>query len=178
VLPSASDPSKTEGSAIAAGTGQPARLALQAEDTALHTRSTLLSTAPSDPLEALYVKAQMNARLAMVLQDAGFRKELDSLHDALRHRLHLQETQLAASLAVSSGLSVGYVAWLLRGGILVSSLLSSLPAWTLTDPLPILARPKREKDEDEDESLEGMLHKSKRRKAARTDRETDEANPA
>jgi hypothetical protein len=37
-------------------------------------------------------------------------------------------------------MSVGYVVWLFRGGLLLGSLLSSLPAWHVIDPLPVLAR--------------------------------------
>jgi hypothetical protein len=46
---------------------------------------------------------------------------------------------------------VGYVLWLLRGGALIASLLSSLPAWRLIDPLPVLSRVDDEEDVDEDQ---------------------------
>ena len=50
--------------------------------------------------------------------------------------------------------------WLLRGGALISSLLSSLPAWQLVDPLPVLARAERSggprpADGDDDEPGDG-----------------------
>jgi hypothetical protein len=34
--------------------------------------------------------------------------------------------------------SVGYIAWLLNGGALVASMITSLPVWQSFDPLPIL----------------------------------------
>ena len=43
----------------------------------------------------------------------------------------------------------------IRGGMLLSTLLSSMPAWRLLDPLPILAG-KLDEDDDE-ESLETIL---------------------
>ena len=43
----------------------------------------------------------------------------------------------AASL-VSVGVSVMYFMWAVRAGSVLSSLLSSMPAWNLVDPLPIL----------------------------------------
>ena len=43
------------------------------------------------------------------------------------------------------------VLWLLRGGALLASLLSSLPAWRLIDPLPVLSRVDDEEDADEDQ---------------------------
>jgi hypothetical protein len=39
---------------------------------------------------------------------------------------------------VTSALSAGYIVWLLRGGYLLAALASSIPAWQLLDPLPIL----------------------------------------
>jgi hypothetical protein len=61
-------------------------------------------------------------------------------------------------VAVGTGLSVGFVAWLIRGGALLSSLVSSLPAWRVLDPFPVLAR--RNDDDpldDDDESLESLV---------------------
>jgi hypothetical protein len=49
------------------------------------------------------------------------------------------ESLVVGTTAVSvTGLTVGYVLWLLRGGTLLASLVSSLPAWCAFDPLPIL----------------------------------------
>jgi hypothetical protein len=47
--------------------------------------------------------------------------------------------------------------WLLRGGVLVTSLMSSLPAWRVIDPLPVLARGRRRADDEDDESLDDMV---------------------
>jgi hypothetical protein len=48
------------------------------------------------------------------------------------------------------GLSAGYVVWMLKGGSLLASVLSSLPAWQLADPLAILVGKKEDEDEDDD----------------------------
>jgi len=45
------------------------------------------------------------------------------------------------------------VLWLIRGGVLVGSYLSALPAWRMLDPLPVLSRV--DEEEDEEEPLEG-----------------------
>jgi Nitrous oxidase accessory protein len=63
---------------------------------------------------------------------------------------------VGGTAAVSTGLSVGYVVWTLRSGILMTSLLSSLPAWRFIDPLPILSGKVSAEDED-DESLESLV---------------------
>jgi hypothetical protein len=66
---------------------------------------------------------------------------------------------VASTIAASAGLSAGYVVWLIRGGVLLSGVLSALPAWQLIDPLPVLAYIKRDtdKDSEEGESLESMV---------------------
>jgi len=51
---------------------------------------------------------------------------------------------------------VGYLLWLIRGGTLMGSVLSSLPAWRLVDPLPVLGSLGDDLDND-DESLESMV---------------------
>jgi hypothetical protein len=66
-----------------------------------------------------------------------------------------------STVLVSSGLSVGYVLWLARGGALVASLMSSVPAWASVDPLPVLSQMRRKgngqggTDDDGDEAAEG-----------------------
>ena len=79
------------------------------------------------------------------------------------------ETLTVGTVAGLSGvLSVGYITWVIRGGSLVASMLSALPAWRFADPLPVLEQSKRESrrrardedvDDDEDEQeLGAMLH--------------------
>jgi hypothetical protein len=68
---------------------------------------------------------------------------------------------IGSALTFVTGLSIGYVLWLIRGGLLLSSLLSSLPAWRFVDPLPVLAHldASAKEDETEDDSLEAVLQK-------------------
>ncbi|HHD63196.1 MAG TPA: tandem-95 repeat protein, partial [Desulfobulbaceae bacterium] len=67
------------------------------------------------------------------------------------------KTVVGSAIAVSTGLSVGYVVWLIRGGMLMSSVLFSMPAWQLADPLPLLNRADDDDDEKDDESLEKII---------------------
>jgi hypothetical protein len=86
------------------------------------------------------------------------RDSLDALKEETVRDVQLGEAVVGSAVAVSTGLSVGYVVWMIRGGSLLASVLSSMPAWQLADPLPILAGTK---DEDEDEeSLETIIKKS------------------
>jgi hypothetical protein len=72
------------------------------------------------------------------------------------------EHWVTGSIAVGGlGLTVGYVLWLLRGGALLTSLLSTLPAWRLIDPLPVLARvDEEEAEEDDDDAFAAFLEGS------------------
>jgi hypothetical protein len=80
----------------------------------------------------------------------GLAGDLDRIRDDMGEQVEL-EHWASGSIAVGSfGLTVGYVLWLLRGGALLASLLSSLPAWRLIDPLPVLSRVDEEEDLDED----------------------------
>lgn len=45
---------------------------------------------------------------------------------------------VGTAVSVSSTLSLSYVIWFLRGGSLLTSLLTNLPAWQFFDPLPVL----------------------------------------
>ena len=80
---------------------------------------------------------------------------MDNLRDETKTHGETQQILVASSVSVSTGLSVGYVAWLLRGGVLLSTLLSSLPAWRVLDPLPVLGR--MDDDEEEDDDLSAMV---------------------
>jgi hypothetical protein len=66
-------------------------------------------------------------------------RKLEELKRQMLQQDTAHQSVLASSIALTSGLSIGYVVWLIRGGILVSSMLSALPAWQLIDPLPVLA---------------------------------------
>ena len=69
------------------------------------------------------------------------------------------DTKVGTSVGLSSGFTVGYLLWLVRGGTLMGSVLSSLPAWRLVDPLPVLAELDDDLDDD-NESLESMVNKT------------------
>jgi hypothetical protein len=84
---------------------------------------------------------------------------LDELRDAVQQGEARAHTVLGGTTAMATGLSIGYVLWLLRGGLLLSSLLTSLPAWRFVDPLPVLAHVaiNSQTDTTDDESLETMV---------------------
>jgi hypothetical protein len=85
--------------------------------------------------------------------------QMDQMRDELREEGKVEASTIAATAATSLSLSVGYVIWLLRGGVLLSTLVSSVPAWRFVDPLPVLGRMDGEDgmDDEGDDSLESLV---------------------
>lgn len=87
------------------------------------------------------------------IRSAAFATELDRLREAVREDLDLEKSVTISVVSVSLGLSFVYVLWLIRGGVLLGSYLSALPAWRILDPLPVLARSGDDAGDEEDEPL-------------------------
>jgi hypothetical protein len=103
---------------------------------------------------------------------AQVRKSLDAVKNEVSGEIRVGKTVLGATVATSVSLSAGYVIWMLKGGSLLASVLSSLPAWRLTDPLAILMG--RTGDEDDDESLETIIDKGSGRDEGAKSNASDE----
>jgi len=82
---------------------------------------------------------QLNSEIRTVFESQGFNEQLNSMREDINNSTSTQEVVVGTSVAISTGLSVSYVIWLVRGGVLISTVLSSLPAWQFIDPLPILS---------------------------------------
>jgi len=87
-------------------------------------------------------------------------KNLDETKQQFGNTANIGKMVEVGSVAVSSSLSVGYILWLLRSGVVVASMMSAMPAWRFIDPLPVLGGQDGE-DEDDGESLETMVRKEK-----------------
>ncbi|MCZ6828552.1 MAG: hypothetical protein O7F73_03005 [Gammaproteobacteria bacterium] len=92
--------------------------------------------------------------------DSPLQFALDDLRDQLENAVKkdiLRELMVTGAVRVTGAtLSAGYLAWLLRAGPMVASLVASLPVWARFDPLPVLLTdPERKKSdlaaEDEDD---------------------------
>jgi hypothetical protein len=93
--------------------------------------------------------------LQRTLRSTAFSNQLDQLRGNLQEGLELDKTITLSVAGVSLGLSLVYVVWLIRGGVLMGSYLSALPAWRVLDPLPVLSRVDEEAEED-DEALDAV----------------------
>ncbi len=95
-----------------------------------------------------------------------YRNAAKAARDEVTEQAHVAATVIGSSTIVTTGLSVGYVLWLARGGLLLASLLSTMPAWRVIDPLPVLAGFRNSDDENDDESLESLVKKGAKKKPA------------
>ena len=118
---------------------------------------------PTEQPELTLVRFTVGARgegatmeeLQRTFRSTAFSGQLDHLRANVQETLDLDRTMSISVAGVSLGLSLVYVLWLIRGGVLMGSYLSALPAWRVLDPLPVLSRVDDEADED-DEALDGV----------------------
>ncbi len=89
------------------------------------------------------------------LRSTEFSGQLDQMRAGLQDELDLNRNVTISVAGVSLGLSLVYVLWLIRGGVLMGSYLSALPAWRVLDPLPVLSRVDDDAQED-DEALDAV----------------------
>ena len=115
------------------------------------------SLAANPSLDELMVSARNAASARAAVLDAHFIDELDTVRKDMQQQARLHGTVVGSGAALSAGISVGYVVWLARGGLLLASMLSSMPAWRLVDPLPILASLRGGSDDDAGDSLATLL---------------------
>jgi len=89
-------------------------------------------------------------------------RQLDDMRRSVDENNAMRGEVVLANVVLGGGLSVGYVMWLLRGGLLLSTLVSTLPAWAVVDPLPVLsARKRRDEDARHDDPLERLFSRAR-----------------
>jgi hypothetical protein len=98
-----------------------------------------------------------NAEANDVAQGSPLWNDLNAMDRKLLSQLTTQEFAIGTALTVSTGFTVGYVLWLLRGGVLLSSLLAQMPAWRLVDPLVVLNGTNDGEKDGEQETLETIV---------------------
>ncbi|MBX3653156.1 MAG: LEPR-XLL domain-containing protein [Ramlibacter sp.] len=109
----------------------------------------LLPAAAEAPLEIASVTSMGNSlrsvsvsgdELQRAFRSQAFVEEMDRAREQIRVELNLDRTVAVSAAGVGFGASVIYVLWLIRGGVLMGSYLSALPAWRVLDPLPVLSQ--------------------------------------
>jgi VCBS repeat-containing protein len=107
------------------------------------------------------------ASLQLITEEDGLWKDLNSMQKEFRSEADHENLIVGGASLVTATLSAGYFLLTARAGYLLSILLSSLPAWRMVDPLPILDRfiddPERgQKDSD---SLASLIEKAEKKAA-------------
>ena len=102
--------------------------------------------------------------MVYVLEQTGFWTELDTFEQDVQASIlqegEWEELVVETTTVAGTTLTVGYIVWLLRSGSIVFGLVSSLPAWTMMDPLPVLQSGLEgvgDTDNFDDDSLQGIL---------------------
>ena len=134
--------------------------ALNFQDIAARLSGVYRAEQPVDAADPGSQEVERQVRVHNLMSARVYLNMLQTLNEVKQEMvgdIAFNQTVLGSAIVMSTGLSVGYVVWLVRGGMLLSSLLSSLPAWQILDPLPILARRKDGEDSDDEESLESIL---------------------
>jgi hypothetical protein len=129
---------------------RPARHFARAEVTGRDARVRAEESRSSSPL------AKDRGRLVHLGETSQLWRDLDEFQQTVGMDLQLQNIAIGSVGTVVSGFTVGYVLWALRSGLLLTSVLASLPAWTLFDPLAI-ASASGQYDDDREESLEQII---------------------
>ena len=105
---------------------------------------------PSEDSALLDATVRAQQLVSTALRDRDLGQEWDGVRDQAVAASSDRREASASILLISGSLSVGYVLWLGRGGALLASMLSALPAWSRLDPLPVLAQVRRRDDDRED----------------------------
>ncbi len=113
------------------------QLLTQIEDEALGVIESIDFSLPKELGEGLVTRLQaMNNDLVRAFQEESAQKKF------------VVQTTKSATLA----LSAGFLAWLLRGGTLLASLATTLPAWRSFDPLPVVSGSKKKREDQKSEA--------------------------
>ena len=88
------------------------------------------------------------------LRSPAFIEEVDRLREEIRQEIDFDGTMALSAASATFGVSLLYLLWLIRGGVLMGSYLSALPAWKVLDPLPVLER-MDESNQEDDELVDG-----------------------
>ncbi|KPJ98255.1 MAG: hypothetical protein AMJ60_08955 [Desulfobacterales bacterium SG8_35] len=110
----------------------------------------------SSPSQKNYYRREIDWGVDYKMTSLLLQHSFDALEKETAREIKLEKTVIGSAIAATTTFSVGYVVWVIRSGMLLSSLLSSLPAWQIADPLPILAKLKDSEDKD-DESIEEII---------------------
>ncbi len=111
------------------------------------------TTTTREEIKAAYATAAAQIRDAITQPQMW--QAIHSMQDQIDSSVSTTTLTIGATVTATTSITVGYVVWVIRGGILLSSVMANLPMWRLMDPMAILNAV--DGAEEDDESLESMV---------------------
>ena len=102
-------------------------------------------------------RSQDESEMEFMDRTGWFWKALDQNSEQMELQAKLPQVLLGASAAFTSGITVGYLVWVIKGGQIAAAVMANLPAWRFIDLLPILNGMMA--DADDGETLETIIQK-------------------
>ena len=113
------------------------------------------------PVVREFIPASLQDLTFAILENHSMWNELNSIRHQMEDRqqssVFAENIVVGTTTAVTSGLTVGYVIWLVRGGSLLATMVSVIPTWASFDPLPVMDRFEEEKSEEDKETLVSIV---------------------
>ncbi|WP_153558811.1 DUF4347 domain-containing protein [Roseimaritima sediminicola] len=148
---------------LAAKTAPPAGWTLVAEqtlETVVETAERAVGETPlaeqAEELRTAYATAASQIRAAITQPQMW--QAIHSMQNEVGSSVSNTTVTIGATVTATTSITVGYVVWVIRGGILLSSVMANLPMWRLMDPMAILNAV--DGTEDDGESLESMVEEA------------------
>ena len=86
-----------------------------------------------------FAAANSSTLVALLQQSGDLWEELDAFQETTDAQAAFETIAIGSVGTVSSSLIVGYVVWALRSGLLLSSVVASMPVWNILDPLAVVS---------------------------------------
>jgi hypothetical protein len=119
--------------------------------------------APAPAAPPQLTPAQSAQQVQFVTEAGTLWKELDQFHKEMTQETITLHLVAGTASFVTFSISIVYILWTIRAGYMVASLLSTMPAWRVIDPLPILdhfedeTERRRRRALEDGESLESLV---------------------
>ncbi|NIL96424.1 MAG: hypothetical protein GTO53_03390 [Planctomycetales bacterium] len=100
-----------------------------------------------DPTDEQKYSAGLEVVEQVVLDTELLWGQLDFLQEQLTSQFEVQGFVAGSAKVTTVMLASGFVIWAIKGGYLLTFMISAMPAWRLIDPLPVLSS-WQDRDED------------------------------
>ncbi len=126
------------------------------EATSLQTRLDLLGR----PLDDSFRRQQEQREVMYQAVASQAHEQTRELQKELGQQVAARGRVVGSVSVVTTGFSVGYLLYLVRGGMLLSGLLTQIPTWSMLDPLMVIDGVGKD---DDKESLESIMDREQAR---------------